>query len=327
MRKMIRMLLWVVLVVAFVNPVLATFHDRFIVFFPQVVKGPLNDYYETTLVLSNPGPDPVEVTLNSDFSVIPMILATTTLQMAPGETRQIRLTGGGFQMGWVRLEAAKTIAAAAHIRTRRSQNSSEILSEVTVLAQPAASKFVIPVFLAGAIEETLIENTGVAIGAVQRGQIQLTLRDAQGLVVGSRTLIASNTNPARDFSSHFVRFLPELFPNLPAGFTTGSLAVTHFSPGLTPRALAVTALYLRGTSIWSAVATPVDVPGNYLVKFKSTQTFQQDAQQMALQYGFTIREHLFDTIVIVTALDEVAKAIARDPRVERVTPDVVIGLG
>lgn len=320
-------MLLVVLVVAFVDPVLATFHDRFIVFFPQVVKGQLNDYYETILVLSNPGPDPVEVTLNSDLAVMPMILATTALQMAPGETRQIRLTGGAFQMGWVRLEAARTIAAAAHIRTRRSQNSPEILSEVTVLAQPAASKFVIPVFLAGAVEETLVENTGIAIGAVQRGQIQLTLRDAQGLVVASRTLIASNTNPVRDFSSQFVRFLPELFPNLPAGFTTGSLVIEHVSPGLTPRALAVTALYLRGTSMWSAAATPVDVRGNYFVKFKSAQTFQQDAQQMSLQYGFTIVQHVLDTLFVVTALDEVAKAIGRDPRVERVTPEVVIGLG
>ncbi|MGI8782137.1 MAG: hypothetical protein ACR2L2_00595 [Acidobacteriota bacterium] len=83
------MSLWVVVAIAFVTPALATFHDRFIVFFPQVVKGPLNDHYETVLVLSNPGSDPVEVTLNSDLSVTPMLLAKTTLQMAPGETRQI----------------------------------------------------------------------------------------------------------------------------------------------------------------------------------------------------------------------------------------------
>jgi hypothetical protein len=121
--------------------------------------------------------------------------------------------------------------------------------------------------------------------------------------------------------------LDEVAAWLTSGFTTGSLVIEHVSPGLTPRALAVTALYLRGTSMWSAAATSVDVRGNYFVKFKSEQTFQQDAQQMALQYGFSIVQHVLDTLYVVTALDEVAKAVGRDPRVERVTPEVVIGLG
>lgn len=289
--------------------------SRFIVYFPQVVKGTLQTFYETSIVISNPGSDVVEVILDSNATTL---LQRTTIQLNAGETRRIVINTEPFQAGWVRLDASRVVAAAAHILSRPSASSSQILSQVTVLGQKPATKAVLPVFRNGGEPSLLAENTGIAIVGIQPGKIKLTLRDPVGGIVVTRSLNNCSSCLGRDFSKHLSGFVAELFPNLPATFTAGSLTLEYVEFEGIPRALAVTALYFNQNDMWAAAVQNIDVPGKWFVRFKSEDGVQQTAQLMASQYGFTIDVFLFDRIVTVTMLEEVARAVSRDPRVEMV---------
>ena len=110
----------------------------------------------------------------------------------------------------------------------------------------------------------------------------------------------------------------------PAEFSSGSLAIEHVQPEGIPRALAAAAVYVRGNKMWGAEVTPVERPATYGVGFKASDNVQQTAQEMAVQYGFTIRRFFGPPdSASITALDEVAKALARDPRIRFVEPDKV----
>ena len=188
---------------------------------------------------------------------------------------------------------------------------------MTLRAQQPASKIVIPVFRKSpeSAEETFADDTGIAITVLQPGELILTLRDSSGKTVASKSLLST---------FHTVGFLGELLPQIPADFSSGSLVIEHVQPEGIPRALAAAAVYVRGNEMWGAEVTPVDRPATYGVGFKAIDNFQQTAQEMAVQYGFTIRFFLGPPdAAYITALDEVAKALARDPRIQSVEPDKV----
>lgn len=226
-------------------------------------------------------------------------------------------------MSSVGVVSSTVVAASAHIVARAATVSGEVLSQVTILGQSLTSKAIIPVFrrtastLSGA---TIADNTGIALSGTL-GRYVLTLRDSQGLVVSARTLYSCPC-PAKNFSGHFAAFITEIFLDLPTNFDAGSLTIEH--EGSIPMAFAAVALYVRGNEITSAAVTPIDRPGTYFVRLKSTES-QQRAQEMANQYGFAI-ERFFTSVpltAIVIMTNEVARAVARDPRVEFVEPDAV----
>ncbi|MGI8784411.1 MAG: hypothetical protein ACR2L2_12270 [Acidobacteriota bacterium] len=140
------------------------------------------------------------------------------------------------------------------------------------------------------------------------------------VVVSSRALTSCSSCPSKNFAGHFAAFITELFPDLPATFSVGSLTIEH--EGGVPMAFAVTALYVRGNEMRSAAVTPVDRPSTYFIKLKSTES-QQKAQEMASQYGFTIISFPGPLTATVVMTDEIARAVARDPRVEFVEPNSV----
>ena len=173
---------------------------------------------------------------------------------------------------------------------------------MTLRAQQPASKVVIPVFRKspGSAEETFADDTGIAITALQPGELILTLRDSSGKTVASKS---------SQSSFHTAGFLGKLISQTPADFSSGSLAIEHVQPEGIPRALAAAAVYVRGNEMWGAEVTPVDRPATYGVGFKATDNVQQTAQEMAVQYGFTIRRFFGPPdSASITALDEVAKA-------------------
>lgn len=303
--------------------------ERYVAYFPQVVRGKLVNQFETLIIVSNPNTEPVDVTLTPDLSVGAPLFSRTTMKLEPGETRTLEVSGDDFRAGWVRLEATKLVSATAHILARPSSSSTQVISQVTVQAQEAVSKVVIPVFLRGVGPEgkVVADNTGVALATLQVGGFRFTLREPAGNVVATRTLRAScSLFAGRDFCRHLARFVTDLFPDIPQTFTQGSLTIEHADPAGVPRAFAATALYTRDEQLWSAEVTPIDVPGTYLIKFRPTDNLQQKAQEIAQQYGFVIKEFFLgapDT-AIATALDKVAEAVARDPRVAFVEPNATV---
>lgn len=324
--KSFRVVFWILVICSLAgSPLWGHLHDRYVVFFPQIVRGALANsvYYESFIVVSNPAGEGVDLTINSTLQ-----LPVASLRLSPGETRKITINSETFEMGWVRLEASKTVAAAAHIVVKAASTSTEILSEVTVLGQIPTSKAVLSVSrkAAGSPGESLADNTGIAIAVYQQGLIQLTLRDDGGSVVASRALVACTACPTRTFSYHFARFVTELFPDLPDSFTSGSLLLEHIEPPSIPRAFAVTALYVKGADAWTSAVAPIDTRELYFVRPKSSENIAQQATELAAQYGFTIVPSFPAPTFVISALDEVARAVARDPRVERVSPNTVITL-
>lgn len=317
-KRKIRCLLWVIVSAMFATSAPASFHETYIVYFPQVVRGVLTDYYETTIVISSAASEVTDVTLTSD------LLPQSTLQLKAGETVRVRVSGTDFRMGHVRVEASHTVAAAAHIVTKPTPSSDVILAEVTILAERPTSKAVIPVFrkVPGSTEEILAENTGIAIVINRSAYILLTLRDAQGTVVTTRRLVPG------EFPGHIAKFVTEFFPGLSPTFELGSLTLEEAEGSFIPQAFAVTALYMQGNKMWSSAVTPVDIPVTWEVKLKSADSPQQKAQEMANQYGFTISSFSFGdprTFFLLTT-EEIARAVARDSRVEYVRANRLIPL-
>lgn len=301
---------------------MALFHDRFFVVFPQVARGVLGRHIETVIVITNPQADQVQVTLRSGDSKRQPLFPTTHLFVGSGETTTFRIRGDDFKVGWVRLESPKTVSAVAHIISRPSATSVERITQVTVLPQPPTSKAVVPVFRSVPNSgEMPIENTGIAIVGLQPGTLSLTLRDNASTVVASKALRIS-FNLLSDGVNHFAQFITELFPEMPASFVAGSLTIEFTSPEIA-RTFAVTALYTKGDEIWSAAVTSVDIPATFFVKLKPAENFQQQVNELSRQYGFTVASFFSGDprLLLAKMTEEVARAVARDPRVEFVEPN------
>ncbi|MGH9340188.1 MAG: hypothetical protein ACRD1R_11530 [Acidobacteriota bacterium] len=312
---------WLIIILLFsLDLALAGLHDSFVAYFPQVVKGALGDQRtQTSIFISNPNQEIVEVTISSGPEAL---LPSTVLVLGPGETHEIRIAGeGDLLQGWVRLEATDIVAAVAHIMANSSSAPVESTFQLTILAQRPVSKAVILVRLAPN-GQARIENTAVALAAAQIGTYLFTLRDSEGAIIASRKLTASLSNLLeRDFSTHLATFVTDLFPNLPSNFSLGSLTVEYTGLEIA-RAFAMMAVYTRGTDFWGAEVTGIDVIAGYLVKFKPIENLQETAEEMSKQYGFTIKNFFRgapDTAEVLM-FDQVAQAVARDPRVERVSP-------
>lgn len=287
----------------------------FVVYFPQVAKGQLGLFIETTIVATNTGGGIVTVELDS-FN--PDLLAPMAFELNANASRTVKIAGGDFQVGWVRLRSSGTVAALTTIVIKQTVDAEEPVSQVSVLGQAPAAKITVPVFRGS----PLAEETGVAIAAVTQNDVKLTLHDEDGNLVASRTLTHRNGLTEGDFSDHTSAFLGDLFHGLDEGFSSGSLTLE--GPESIPRTLAATALYTVGQSLLPAPVTNVDVPGQYLVQLKSAEDAESTIAEMSELYGFTFLEWVTDRLALVSTSDEQARAVSRDPRVELVEPNVLI---
>jgi hypothetical protein len=240
-----------------------------------------------------------------------------SFQLGPGKTRRVTFKGDPLQVGAVRLISTEVIAASSHITIRRG--AEDIISEIVILGQPLTSKAVIPVF----VKTALAENTAIAIVYNQSGCYRFTLLDGEGRVIGSRTE-PSRFNLQRPSSNQVAMFVTELFPSLTSEFN-GSLILEHIAPLDVPIGFAISAFYVRGSGLLPVAVTSIDKPAQYVVLLKSSTNGVEQANTLAAQYGFTVfRLPVTDNIVGGLMTHEIARAVARDPRVLSVSASVAV---
>ena len=295
--------------------------NDFRLIFPFVAKGSLGDYIESRIVITNVGAESVEVTLESEQFVFED--ESASFELGPHETREIALSGESFQVGAVRLISTGQVAGSAFIFTRATEDAEEILSEATVIASPPMAKAAFPVFVGSA----LAQDTGLAIAYLFEGGVKLrfTLYDPAGQELAVREEDALfHPNPSSAGSTQASFFLSELFPSLPSEFSQGSLVVEELT--VVPETFSLTALYSRGTRFRAAEVTAIDDFRGYWVKLNPTESLEETAEALSETYGFEITSLIDPEQIVIRATLEIARAVSRDPRVESVFGEGVVGL-
>lgn len=291
---------------------LAASQKNFDLFFPLVANGQFGAItLETALLLSNPGLQSAQVTLepiNGNFD------GPQSFSLAPAKTNVVFMRG--VQTGAVRLTSNAPLTASSYMLVRSVSNPLKIISDITAPAQPLTSKASVPVF----VGTTLADNTGIALVYHQNGCYRFTLYDAEGRQVGSR-IEPFGFNSSRPASQNAAMFVTELFPDIAPGFI-GSLIVEHGKPADIAQGFAISAVYASDLRLSAASVTPLDTPARYIVILKSGAAPGEQAQELAVQYGFTISSSNPSARTIVTVMtQEIARAVARDPRVDDVLVD------
>lgn len=287
----------------------------FVTTFPQVALG---ETIETVLTVTNPQPDRVQVTLES-FGID--LGESASFELQPGQTREILFTAAELQVGWIRLRAAQTVSAAARIVTRPAAGSGQILSQVTVLGQPQASRAALPVFR----NRPGLDDTGIALALFQAGTLRLILNDSAGEMVAAETLVhpLEATQLGNDGSAapgHRARFLPELFPQLPEDFESGSLIVEQSSPQGLPDAFSVVALYTHQQNLQAVPVERLAFPGHYVLTLAPLEGQGREvAEQLSSHYGFRLNgPGQAEGEFLVSMNHNQASALALDPRAAQV---------
>jgi len=278
--------------------------NDFDVVLPQVAAGSEGAAaVETTIILVNPNPEPVTVQLTSGN---PSLLPSLALEMAGFERREVKMSEDQvLAKGWVRVKAGRPLSVSAVMVTRENQGGEEVVSQATVLAEPLAASAVVPVFY----RSETIENTGIAAFFRELGPYGFQLFDAAGTLVAE----TSRLRETIDAPDHLAVFVNELFEQLelPEDFA-GWLRL--YGDDSQARGLAAMALYTNGTRIVSAQSTVIDAPAFYSLTLGS----EDDAPfgELRYQYGFAGGyPGSAPNIWQITASDEIAKALERDPRV------------
>jgi hypothetical protein len=295
-RRPLEVVTVAVLVLFLTNDVHARKVNDSVLYIPLVVK--IDKFIDTAITVSNPGPQAVQIEVIG-YPSYPFF-DPLVVQLAPGAARNIEVKGASPVIGWLSIRSNQPIYAVANIRDLLNGRN------ITLRAEPAAAKMVLPVFrkLTGAAEETVIS---IVFG--QAGEISLTLIDSQGKAIAVRKLLKPDCDPTNR-SSHLVKGVSDLFPQLPDAFTSGSLTIEY--PSM-PEAFAAVAFYVSGSQMWSSPGNRVDTPVTYLVAMPGGTA---PAAEMARQYGFTI-EYVYDVLpgLAIVAIPDVARAVSRDPRV------------
>jgi len=241
----------------------------------------------------------------------PSLLPSLTLEMAGFERREVKMSEDQvLAKGWVRVRAGRPLSVSAVMVTRENQGGEEVVSQATVLAEPLAASVVVPVFY----RSETVENTGIAAFFRELGPYRFQLFDAAGALVAETRRIRETM----DAPDHLAVFVNELFEQLelPENFA-GWLRL--FGDDSQARGFAAMALYTNGTRIVNAQSTVIDTPALYSL----TLDAEDDApfEELRYQYGFAGGYPSWaPSVRQITAPDEVAKALERDPRVVSVEP-------
>ncbi len=288
------------------NPALALdWVEGFVVAFPQVAKGSSGGaHVETTVVISNPWADSTHVQLwVSDGLDLP---GPASLQLSPGETRQIDFKGDPFQAGWLQLIATRAVAAAAYISVKPGETESSVLSRLAILGQALSSKVALPVFH----KSDFADRTAIALSCpreIVNHTVRFNLLDQTGATVATKE---SSSLPSR-----LALYLDEFF-ELSDSFRGGSLVVEMANPQAA-MAFSLIGLYEKNGAVTVGGAQSIDTPGEYVARLKTPD--QTQAAQVAEQYGVTvIKTTQSELWGLMTR--EVARAVARDTRIAGVFP-------
>jgi len=276
---------------------------------PQVAKGVRGGTeVETTILLVNPNSTSVSLELTSSSE---SLLAATTIAMASLERRELKLSEGELVSGWVRVRASETISVSAVIVTSETQGGQESVSQATVLAEPLASSVVIPVFY----RSQTIQNTGIAVFFRELGMFRFKLFDASGALVAEANRLRRSDGESPD---HLALFVNELFQYEPPENFVGWIQLSAYDQQA--RGFAAMALYTTGHRIVTAQSTKIDAEAAYILALKGEGLLED----LRTQYGFDVYSQVSaPNSWTIKASDEVARALERDPRVEKVEPSLV----
>jgi hypothetical protein len=236
----------------------------------------------------------------------------------PGETASFKVRGEPFETGYVRLSALVQFSATGHIQVRSSEDSLDMLSEMAILAQPPVSKCTIPVF----VNHPIAENTGIAVLPYYGVHLLLNLYTADGQLVGSKRMERSPWAPPPPVRL----FVTELFPELPASFQSGSLVIEDLVPAA--QAFVSTAVYTRGYSLRLGTVGEIEIPVELIVALATSGNVSTQANELAQQYHFVVREipSNGDTAFLALMPPYAARVVAMDPRVLWISPNAPVYL-
>ncbi len=285
--------------------------DDYILSFPQVAKGTMGaSYVETTILLSNPNVDSIGITLKGQ-SGLESVFEASELSIAAGGTTEIKIAGEPFAIGSVVVISKQPITGSAHVIIKDSAESNEVRAQVVQTGQPLMSRAAVPVLF----RHPMADNTSIAVVFDQRGPsfyqgLRLVLKDSKG-----REFVT--TDPAYTYP-HYAAYLDEIFPDLPTDFDSGLLTIQTV-PSDRPLTFSALALYTLKGQVATAGLSKIDIPGEYLVELESGENTQQQAEDLARQYGFMpLGAPPQPGLLRVSMPHEVARALGRDPRVHNV---------
>ncbi len=271
-----------------------------VVVLPQVARG---DLIETTVVFLNTSTTAVDVEV---VATDDRLLEHTSFELAPFERRDLLLNGGGeLVKGAVRIKAESTVSVEGRIRTRLDPNG-PIISQVTVLAEPLHSEVMIPI----SYGSDGIDNTGIALYFDTPGMLDFSLFDADGNLVREWEAPGWLRSPRQ--VACFVDEFPGVSPLLGVEFE-GSLKIKFDAMGL-----AATALYTRGTDLWTAQVQTVREAENEFRVYLEDGVDGSVIYELSDQYGFRVSSQA-GSLWGIMCTDEVAQAVERDSRVKKVT--------
>lgn len=283
-----------------------------VVFLPDVVRGTVGGaYVDTTVVVSNPGPNMADIQIGYGLSAAVDASLPRSLALKPGETAEFKVSGEPFAFGHIKLSASEPFAATGHVQVRASEDSPMLLSEMAVLAQAPVSKCTIPVF----VNHPLAENTGIVVWPYYGAYIRLDLYQADGQLIGSKRLDRTPWAPPPPVRM----YLTELFPELPDDFHSGCLVVEDTWP--TAQSFVAKAVYTRGYSLKAGTVSDVDVPVEFGVLLTTTGNPSAQANELAERYHFTVKSLGYSGSFLALMPLYVARVVAVNPNVRLIAPN------
>jgi len=286
--------------------------------FPHVVAGNVGgQYVESVLLIANPTNESIHVEV---FST-PDSLARKSIVMAPLTTEEIRISGDEYTAGWVQVSSANQFAADLTIVIKSSQSADQIVARVDVPGQVPSSRVITPI----RVRSPLASDTGLALAlnvpAAPGQNLRFVLHDATGSLVADKSLAPRY---------YIAQFVTEIFGDLPEEFTSGWLSVelvnTSGQLAEQPMALSLMSIYMVAAEYLTAGATGMDIPAQYTVALESAGDNQ--VTELMNLYNFELVHHTEGSELFTAKMTrELARALARDDRVERVTPAAYIPAG
>ncbi|MFZ0430217.1 MAG: hypothetical protein WAO20_19015 [Acidobacteriota bacterium] len=270
-----------------------------VVVLPQVAKGEL---IETTILFLNTSTTAVDVAVTATDE---RLLEPTEFDLGPFERREVKLEAEGELLkGAVRVASERTVLVEGRIRTRTDPQG-DFTSQVTILAEPLHSEVVIPI----SYRTDFVDNTGFAFFYDAPGAVEIDIYSGEGDFIDNLGgLIGGMGSPVRH-EAFFIDEVPGIATTLGDRFT-GSLRVSF-----TGLALAATALYTRGSELWTARVQAVrEAQSGFIVTLESGES-RSILDELALQYGFTVSQIDSTGQAHIVCTDEVARALERDYRV------------
>ncbi len=280
---------------------------------PHIVAGSsAGAYAETTVLLTNPSNSDLTVQLGASLSLASL---EQTVTLGPLQSRELVITADAYTAGWIIAAAPSPFGADAHVITKSSRDSQEVLSRVALPALVPVSQLVFPVRLGSAAAENTAFALSVHRFLTSEFQVKFTLYDLQGNLV---------TQTQRAPQSYTAMYTTELFPGLPEKFS-GFMAIDLVGPIDQPMAFSAVAVYTAGNTVFSAQTTGIDKPGVYLGRLSGPG--DADLESLSQQYRFEETIHSSGSPFFTAKMTrQVARVVARDPRIESLRLNELIPL-